>query len=196
MLVAGIVARFLPEVDRDFHEDFLTLVHELERGMRISQPRLRHRLQVDKVGLTKSYHRLDRLDGKLSYNFQINKGAPAQYVLGAAYAAGKIPYKDRRPVMDLIRKAAAWRGPVDRTLIAHLAGNDEALIMATQGIDDPHGWALALLGFKAVAKPEKADVKRAYRDLLRNAHPDTGGTDEEAAKRIAELAEARRILLK
>ena len=105
-------------------------------------------------------------------------------------------YKNRRPVMDLMRKAAAWRGPVDRTLIAHLAGRSDAFLVNASGIDDPRGWALAMLGFKdAAQKPEKAEVKRRYRDALRDAHPDTGGTDEKAAALIAELAEARRTLL-
>jgi DnaJ-class molecular chaperone len=45
----------------------------------------------------------------------------------------------------------------------------------------------------ASAPPAK-DVLRRYREMLRHAHPDHGASTEGAAQRIAELAEARRIL--
>ncbi len=35
-----------------------------------------------------------------------------------------------------------------------------------------------------------------FRDLLRDAHPDHGGDVDDAAQRITELTEARRILLR
>jgi curved DNA-binding protein CbpA len=38
-------------------------------------------------------------------------------------------------------------------------------------------------------------VQRRFRDLLREAHPDHGGASDDAANRISELTEARRILL-
>jgi curved DNA-binding protein CbpA len=43
--------------------------------------------------------------------------------------------------------------------------------------------------------PTRRDVQQAFRDGLRDVHPDHGGDDADAADRIAELAEARRILL-
>jgi DnaJ-class molecular chaperone len=43
--------------------------------------------------------------------------------------------------------------------------------------------------------PSKRVVQRRFRSLLREAHPDHGGITDEAANRIAELTEARRILL-
>jgi hypothetical protein len=39
------------------------------------------------------------------------------------------------------------------------------------------------------------DVNRRFRRLLRDAHPDSGGTATGAAGRIEELTEARSILL-
>jgi curved DNA-binding protein CbpA len=38
-------------------------------------------------------------------------------------------------------------------------------------------------------------VSRSFRELLIQAHPDHGGSVELAADRIAELREARRILI-
>ena len=60
---------------------------------------------------------------------------------------------------------------------------------------DPMAWALELLGFDVEAKkPSKRDIKARFREKLRDAHPDHGGEADEAAKRIADLTEARRIL--
>jgi hypothetical protein len=61
-------------------------------------------------------------------------------------------------------------------------------------------WAIGVLGLAAagvdgVHVPEKADVQRQFRVMLRAAHPDHGGVTEDAAERIADLTEARRILL-
>jgi hypothetical protein len=38
-------------------------------------------------------------------------------------------------------------------------------------------------------------VQRRFRELLRAAHPDHGAAHDGAAQRIADLTEARRILL-
>ena len=59
---------------------------------------------------------------------------------------------------------------------------------------DPEAWALGVLGL-AGPRPARRDVQRRFRDLLRVAHPDHGGGESDAAERIAELTEARRILL-
>ena len=196
VLLAGIVARFLRDVDRDFHDDYLRLLHQLQRGERIPQPRLRHRLQEDVVGLTRTRHALERRDGKLSFLFQANRGRPEQFVLAAAYVAGRLPYSDRPAVMDIIRKGAAWQGPVDGRLIAHLTGRVDAFA-STNGFADPVGWALDTLGFVDLtgSSPERTEVQARFRELLRTAHPDTGGGGGDAAQRIADLTEARRILL-
>jgi hypothetical protein len=59
-------------------------------------------------------------------------------------------------------------------------------------------WALGVLGLgngHEAPVPARGDVQRQFRDLLRSAHPDHGGDTDEAAQRIADLTEARRILL-
>ena len=47
----------------------------------------------------------------------------------------------------------------------------------------------------AVTEPEGDDVRRRFRSLLREVHPDHGAEHEGAGQRILELTEARRILL-
>lgn len=196
VLLAGIVARFLRDVDSDFQGDYLRLLQQLQRGERIPQPRLRHRLQVDTIGMTRSRHRLERRDGKLTFVFESTNGRPEQYVLGAAYAAGAFAYQDRPDIMDIMRRGAKWQGPVDGRLIAHLTGREDAFVSA-DGFADPVGWALDTLGLGNVdtGAPPRVEIQQRFRELLRTAHPDTGGTDAEAAQRIADLTEARRILL-
>ena len=39
VLLAGIVARFIPDIDEDFYDDYRKLLNQLQRGERISQPR-------------------------------------------------------------------------------------------------------------------------------------------------------------
>ena len=54
--------------------------------------------------------------------------------------------------------------------------------------------ALEVLGLTGLGD-ERPEVQRSFRDNLLLAHPDQGGNSDGAAKRIAELTEARRILL-
>ena len=44
-------------------------------------------------------------------------------------------------------------------------------------------------------RPARGEVQRRFRALVRAAHPDHGGDRATAADRLAELSEARRILL-
>lgn len=192
LLLASVVASFLQQVDEDFHDAYLTLLTRLERGERIPQPQLRHRLQKDHVGLTRSRHRLLRDGDTLRFSLQTDRGAPEHHVLAAAYAAGHLAYADRPPIMDALRRAVGWRGRLDRGFIAFVDGANAAM---GRGSADPFSWALKIFQFEATSAPDRQIVLERFRDLLRNAHPDTGGTSEEAAQRILDLTEARRILL-
>ena len=61
--------------------DLYRLVHEVERGQRVVQPRLRHRFQVDRHGLARSTHRLTGAGEAISFHFEDN-GSPLQQILG------------------------------------------------------------------------------------------------------------------
>ena len=61
---------------------------------------------------------------------------------------------------------------------------------------DPVAWALEVLGLDPEGDvPDTTDLRKRFRSELRNAHPDVSGEAHDAADRIAELTEARRILL-
>ncbi|MFP5256975.1 MAG: hypothetical protein ACLGI8_14120 [Acidimicrobiia bacterium] len=198
ILLAGVVAAHIPDLDPDLFDDLHRLTRQLQEGHRIPQPRLRHRFQVDRVGLTRSRHRLVGEGEDLAFDFE-EKGAPAQHILAAVYAAGQLPLVARGRVMDGLRTAMRWTGALDRGFVAQVTGLDRSRSWSAQAFHDPVRWALDVLGLadpaEVLAIPDRVAVQRRFRDLLRAAHPDHGGDSQDAAARIAELSEARRILL-
>ena len=115
----------------------------------------------------------------MTVQFDASKAAPAQLVLGAVYAAGAAPFGVRPLVMTAVRKGLAWRGDVGHELLSHLAGRFGSL-MSADAFD---------------RLPERSVVQRRFRDAIRDVHPDHGDREDGAAGRIAEITEARRILL-
>jgi hypothetical protein len=197
LLLGGIVAGHMEELDPDLFDDLHRLTMQLQEGMRVPQPRLRHRFQQDRIGLTRSVHRLVGEGEDLAFELE-DKGAAAQHILAAVYAAGQMPLTARARVMDTIRKGMRWTGPLDGVFITYLSGLDRGRDWSTAAFRDPVQWALGVLGLAdggRVAVPDRDDVQRQFRDLLRVAHPDHGGSIDSAAQRIADLTEARRILL-
>ena len=195
VLLGGVVARFVADIDPEMLPDLEALTRELDVGRRIAQPRLRFRLQVDTVGLDAVTHRLVGDGEALSFEFD-ERCAPEQQVLGAVYAAGTLTPSVRRPVMDIVRRAIAWAGPVGPELIAALSGFRGGFSSSRAAVGDPVKWALERLGFaRDSVTPTSRDVQRNYRDRLREVHPDHGAQVDGAAQRIAELSEARRILI-
>jgi hypothetical protein len=201
ILLGGIVAAHVGALDPDLIPDLQHLTRELEAGRRVPQPRLRYRLQVDTVGLNSVRHRLLGEGERLEFDFD-DHGAPAQQVLGAVYAAGRLDPATRRPVMATIRRAIGWAGPIGAELIASLSGMRAGSVLGRSALENPTAWALDLLGFTSGGRgkvapgeaPPAKDVLRRYREMLRDAHPDHGADATGAAQRIAELTEARRIL--
>jgi hypothetical protein len=195
VLLGGVVAAHMPVLDPDLFDDLDQLTRQLEAGYRIPQPRLRHRLQTDRVGLQRSVHRL--VGGGEELVFELDdKGAPAHHILAAVYAAGELPLGPRNRVMEAIRKAMRWTGAIDGSLVAHLSGLARHHDWSIEAHRDPVGWALAVLDLASSRdRPGRRAIQRRFRDLVREAHPDHGGDRHEAAGRLAELSEARRILL-
>lgn len=213
ILLGGIVARFAPDLDEDTTLEVLALLSDVEHDRRIPQPRARHRLQVDRVGLRPCHHRLVGRGEVLAFDIDGTRGTPAQHVLCAVYAAGTLTSRMRPTVVDSLRKGLRWHGDVGPSLAAHLAGPMSPRTAAA----DPVAWAIEVLrldrdhGVRSdrltrppAATPAGSDpagllsrreVQHAFRERLREAHPDHGAADEGAAQRIAELSEARRILL-
>lgn len=197
ILLAGVVAAHMPDLDPDLFDDLDRLTHQLQAGHRIPQPRLRHRFQVDRIGLTRSHHLL-RGDGEdLEFDLS-DKGAPAQHILASVYAAGQMPLVARGRVLETIRLAMRWSGKLNRGFVAHVSGLDRSRAWSTRAFQDPVQWAIEVLGLSGAGDlevPDRGQVQRRFREMLRQAHPDHGGDNDAAANRIAELTEARRILL-
>lgn len=208
ILLGGVVAAHVGEIDPDLHPDLMRLTVQLEEGRRIPQPRLRNRLQTDRIGLLRSRFRLVGEGEDLDFDFD-DRCTPAQAILGAVYAAGRIEPPGRHVIMATVRRAMRWTGPIGADLIANLVGLGHTP-HALSAFQDPVAWALATLGLAAVngngradgngdgnghGAPSRTQIQRRFRELLRDAHPDHGGEAEEAAQRIADLSEARRILL-
>ncbi len=202
ILLGGIVANFIPAIDPEVVPDLKRLMRNLEDGRPVSQPILRHRLQVDTVGLNSVRHRLLGEGERLSFDFDAS-GVAEQQVLGAVYAAAELDGATRRSVMGTIRTAIDWAGPVGADLIAALSGIRTGGMLGRMALENPTAWALDQLGFtrpdeapslRAGIAPDQRDVQRRYREMLREVHPDHGAATEGAAQRIAELGEARRIL--
>ncbi len=194
ILLGAIVAAHIAELDPDLTGELSRLLDDLEAGRRIPQPRLRHRYQADRIGLARSRHRLLGRGDALSFVFD-DHGAAASQILGACYAAGRLEWAARSTVIDTLRRAVRWQGPVGPSLVTHLTGASGAAAWSVAAFADPEQWALEVLGFAEGVAPGRRDVQGRFRDLLRQAHPDHGGDRVTAAARIAELTEARRILL-
>ena len=194
LLLGGIVAAHLGDLDPELLPELGRLITDLEASRRIPQPRLRHRLQVDHIGLARSRHRLVGRGDALDFEFD-DLGTAASQILGAVYVAGELDLSVRRPVMEVLRRAMRWQGPVGPSMVAHLSGASGARTWSAGAFADPELWALSALGFTRRDAPGRTEVQRRFRALLREAHPDHGADDEGAADRIAELSEARRILL-
>lgn len=195
ILLGGVVAAHMPVLDPEMFDDLDRLTRQLQAGYRIPQPRLRHRLQTDRIGLQRSVHRL-RGDGEeLAFELD-DKGSAAQHILAAVYAAGALPLGARDRVMEAIRKAMRWTGAIDGSLVAMLSGLARHHDWSREAYRDPISWALRVLDLRGGGeRPGRRAVQRRFRDLVREAHPDHGGDRGEAADRLAELSEARRILL-
>ncbi|MCU0261891.1 MAG: J domain-containing protein [Ilumatobacteraceae bacterium] len=191
LLLGAVAAAHARDLDDDLLLDVHRLVDQVGRGERIVQPRLRHRFQVDRHGLSHSVHRMIGDGDDLEFAFETTGTGLAQ-VLGAVYALERLDLDVRRSLAPVLHAGLRWRGPIGPALVAHLAGGQA---LALTQLADPRGWALDVLGFPAdVAHVSKRDVTAHYRKRLRAVHPDHGGDTSTASRSIEELNEARRIL--
>ncbi|NNC79093.1 MAG: hypothetical protein HKN94_02975 [Acidimicrobiales bacterium] len=199
LLLGAIVARSSRSFDADIRSDMKILMSQVERGLTIGQPRLRYRLQKDRIGLTRSRHRLLQGPDGLRFELETRKIAPAQSVLAAVYAVTELPADKKHDVMAVLHKGLKWQGEDGPGLIDHLVGKDVAMRLRSGAFavaSDPMQWALGVLELDLFDEPNPRQVQRQYRSLIRTAHPDHGGGAHHAADRIEELGKARDILLK
>ena len=192
LLLGAILSVHIRDVEEDFHVDIQRLLNEVERGSRVVQPRLRHRFQVDRHGLTHSSHRLIGVGDTVEFELNSN-GSPLQQVLGCIYVLERLDEETRKVLVPMMRKAFTWRGPIGPSFISYLAGSRSSAVSA---LADPRAWALDILGFPGgTVKPSKREVMSRFRASMRDAHPDHGGDEKVASKVMVDISEARRILL-
>lgn len=192
LLLGGIVAQFVRDIDEDEVVDVQRLLNEIDRGARIVQPRLRHRFQVDRHGLALSTHRMVATEDSFAFEFN-SVGNPLQQVLGALYALERLNVDLRHNLVSIVRRAVTWRGPLGPSFVSYLAGHNASSVSA---ITDPRAWALDVLGFPGgTTKLSKKEIMARYRESLRRVHPDHGGSQSHASKAIEDITEARRVLL-
>ena len=94
LLLGGIVAGYIEQLDPDLFDDLHRLTLQLQEGRRVPQPRLRHRFQQDRIGLTRSVHRLVGEGEDLAFELA-DKGAAAQHILGLDAATATWPISSR-----------------------------------------------------------------------------------------------------
>ena len=192
LLLGAVVSVFSRDIDEDLIPDVQRLLLEVERGSRVVQPRLRHRFQVDRHGLSYSTHRLVSSGDSIEFEL-VSHGTPLQQVLGAIYALERFDDASRKAMVGILRRAMMWRGPIGPSFINFLLGTKSSSVSA---LADPRAWALEILGFPAgTIKPVKKEVMKLYRECMRRAHPDHGGDVTVASRVIIDITEARRILL-
>ena len=194
LLLAAILGACTARLDDESREEIDRLLADLERGRRISQPRVRHRFQTDTHGLDRSRHRLVG-DGEAVHLELDEHGALLPQVLGALYAAAKLSYRVRPDVFRMLRRATRWEGGADDRLLRYLSSDEAAYRPWRRSGDDDESWALTVLGFATGIEPARSEILRRFRSLVRDAHPDHGAAVDSAGTRITELTEAKRILL-
>jgi len=192
ILLGAIVAAHAGDVHEDLIPDVHRLISQIEQGERIVQPRLRHRFQADRHGLARSVHRMIGENDSIRFEFS-EGGTPLQHVLGAVYVLERLDPSIRKKLAPMLLKAMKWRGPLNQTFVAYLAGSNASTIAA---MADPRAWALEMLGFPpGTVKPSKREIQVRFRESLRDVHPDHCGDSRTASANINDLSEARRVLL-
>jgi hypothetical protein len=211
-LLLGAVVSTRVEALADEQRDALPgLLHAASRGLEVPQIKLWYRLQTDTHGLDRSRHRVFDEGGQVIVELDAH-GASAPQILGSVLAVAVLPPTTRTAGLLAIRDAidGRFRFP-KRVLVRRLEQGMAPDIPWAPGVHwqpgAPEGerkwagvaserrWALEVLGFGPMNELERDEVNRRFRRLLRDAHPDSGGHREAAADRIAELSEARELLL-
>jgi hypothetical protein len=215
VLIGAVVAECVPGLDEEQIDALGRLVDVARRGA-LTVPRiaLRYRLQNDTHGLDLSRHRISNAAVELGSVRPILEldlhGPPAPQVIGALMAGSRLPSSGRSVVFRFIDTALArpgvlpeglevrrryqglpgMRPPGPGTTTTISGGPDE-----WSGVPSERRWAMEVLGLQAGHAIERDDVQKRFRRLIRVAHPDHGGESVGAAERMAELSEARELLL-
>jgi hypothetical protein len=215
VLLAAVVAEHLDDLDEDQRELLPRLLRDARQGLGVPRIALRYRLQTDTHGLDRSRHRivsesLGSNDRPASLVLEFDEhAAGAPQLIGAVMAAAALPSTARRVALRAVEAAVTRpllpEGLVVRRLAEGVPGlqpfapptgaveaDGESL---WRGVPAERRWAMEVLGLRAGMELARTDVQARFRRLVRLAHPDHGATRDGAAERLAELREARELLL-
>jgi hypothetical protein len=211
LLLSAVVSEFLPALDEEQIELFPRLLDDARRGLSVPRLALRYRLQTDVHGLDRSRHRVLGEDGYVIVELDVH-GAAVPQVLGAVLAVSTMGRTSRDAAVDAIRNVVAnrFRMPDGVRLRRLVYGTPQEAVplagthwtkgrppqeLEWAGVPSERRWAMEVLGLRGGMELDRDDISRRFRRLLRDAHPDHGGARAEAAERIAELTEARDVLI-
>jgi hypothetical protein len=212
VLLGAVVSEFVTELDEEQYELVPRLVNDARDGLAVPRLALRYRLQTDTHGLDRSRHRLVGELGaqgapRVVLELDCHSRADPQ-VIGAIMAAASLPPSARsialRAIEEALRRPMLPAGVEVRRLLQGVPGLQPfapGAAAAANGADPWSGvpaerrWAMEVLGLRAGMELDRSDVVARFRRLVRLAHPDQGGARDGAAERLAELREAREMLL-
>jgi hypothetical protein len=216
VLIGAVLAECVPGLDEEQTDALARLVDVAKRG-NLTVPRiaLRYRLQRDTHGLDLSRHRITSAaveQGSVRPVLELDlHAAAAPQVIGALMAGSQLPPSGRSVVFRFVDAALARPGFLPEGLDVRRRyqglpgmrppGPGTTTTISGGGPDDWAGvpserrWAMEVLGLQVGHSIERDDVQKRFRRLVRLAHPDHGGESGSAAERMAELAEARELLL-
>lgn len=214
VLLGALVSEFIGELDDEQCELLPRLLSDAREGLSVPRIALRYRLQTDTHGLDRSRHRIlaeastgDRPQVVLELD---RHGRADPQVIGAVLAAAALPPSGRsialRAITEALREPSLPAGMTVRRLLdgapdlraAFTPGapfSGRALDDLWVGIPSDRRWAMEVLGLQAEMSVERDDVQSRFRRLVRLAHPDHGAEIDMAAERLAELRDARELLL-
>ena len=136
LLLAAVVSANFRHIDEDLMPDVHRLVDQIVRGNRIVQPRLRHRYQVDRHGLSRSIHSLHGDGDVLEFDFD-DHGTPLQNVLGAVYVRERFGSSKRevqRQFRNRLRDVHPDYGGADEVASELIAQITEARRILTEAV--------------------------------------------------------------
>jgi hypothetical protein len=215
VLLGAVIAEHVPGLDEEQMDALHRLVDAARDGLTVPRIALRYRLQTDTHGLDLSRHRITGADVQAGNHLPVleldRHGPPAPQVIGALMAAAALPPSGRRTAFRFVDAAIARPGFLPEGLEVHrmfegLPGlrpfppGARAPGVPTsadewRGVPSERRWAMEVLGLRSGMLVERDDVQKRFRRLVRLAHPDHGAGSAGAAERIAELADARELLL-
>jgi hypothetical protein len=210
VLLGAVMSEFTDAIDDEERELVPRLLHDAADGLLVPRIALRYRLQTDTHGLDRSRHRIIAETGGAAARLVLELDAHGRadpQVIGTIMAAAALPPSARGQALRAIDLALRRPGLPDGIEVRRLSQGIPGLApfapgaaAATNGdpwsgIPAERRWAMEVLGLRADREVDRSDVVARFRRLVRLSHPDHGATDEGAAERLAELAEARELLL-